>query len=273
MASEKDYMLASNDDCESSTDQIYIPKRERFSRKWIVTSLTTLLLISLITNVALFFEFIGLKKHVYPIYSGIPLTKTMTYSYESDFWHPDRPNDKSPDAFWDALDTSPIAVALDRTWVKEHNVPVSDSWPWDDEKGLYYVKAFHNMHCLKIIRKAYHSAVEGHDYNVSTHHLDHCFDALRQDTLCRADDTPMPVDGTIGSIGGGQDLKCRDWNKLIEWTQHPDRQACFQNFAGDYQDLGPSLEFFAFCPKDSKYYDIQTQYFEKFGHKPLYQIP
>ncbi|KAI9654793.1 MAG: hypothetical protein M1821_005787 [Bathelium mastoideum] len=193
----------------------------------------------------------------------------MIYKASTEYWDPAKPHDRAPDALWDALNTRPVAVAIDQTWAKQHNLPITDPWPWDDEKGLYYIKAFHNLHCVKIIRQAYHYALRGEEFTIASHHIDHCFDALRQDIMCRADDTPMPVNATEHSIGNGQELRCRDWNKLVEWTQHPDRQACYDNL-GDYEDIRPSLELFAFCPKDYKYYDIMSRYFAKFGHKELW---
>ena len=81
----------------------------------------------------------------------------------------------------------------------------------------------------------------------------------------------MPVNSTKNSFGDGQYLQCRDWEKLVEWTQHPDRQACYNNF-DDYHDWRPSLELFSYCPNDSKYSSVVSKYFEKFGHEKLWAL-
>ena len=46
---------------------------------------------------------------------------------------------------------------------------------------------------------------------ITWEHYQHCLDSLRQDIMCRADDTPMP--GILGGhLGNGQTVMCRDWN-------------------------------------------------------------
>ena len=99
-------------------------------------------------------------------------------------------------------------------------------------------------------------------------HYQHCLDSLRQDIMCRADDTPMP--GIVGGhLGDGQILLCRDWDKLIAWTQAQPRQACYRTL-DDYKTVYHPLERHAFCPKDSPYYDVQNAYFKKWGHVDPY---
>lgn len=105
---------------------------------------------------------------------------------------------------------------------------------------------------------------DGVESTVSWGHYEHCLDALRQDIMCRADDTPMYA--KVGHhVGDGQVSMCRDWSKLIEWTQSPDRNACFRMLS-DYRHTEHNLEKFAFCPEDSPYYEISQAYFEKWGH-------
>ena len=100
---------------------------------------------------------------------------------------------------------------------------------------------------------------------ITWEHYQHCLDSLRQDIMCRADDTPMP--GIIGEhLGNGQTVMCRDWNKLIAWTQAPSRQACYRSL-DDYKSVVHSLERHAFCPESSEYYEVQRAYFEKWGHR------
>lgn len=68
-----------------------------------------------------------------------------------------------------------------------------------------------------------------------------------------------------GHLGDGQTTMCRDWNKLVAWTQAPSQQACYRSL-DDYKTVKHSLERHAFCPVDSEYYDVQTAYFRRWGH-------
>ena len=52
------------------------------------------------------------------------------------------------DELWEAIDSSPVVVALSDSYAAEHNLEKSARFPWDDEKGIYHVKAFHHLHCL-----------------------------------------------------------------------------------------------------------------------------
>ena len=41
-----------------------------------------------------------------------------------------------------------MAVALTDEYAESHGLPIADRFPWDDDKGLYFIKAFHQLHCL-----------------------------------------------------------------------------------------------------------------------------
>ena len=86
--------------------------------------------------------------------------------------------------------------------------------------------------------------------------------------MYKADDTPMPVDAKEKGVRNNQIMQCHDWENLTAWTQHPDRNACYDNIDG-YKEYTNTLELFAFCPADSPYYSTTTKYFDKFGHQPL----
>lgn len=51
------------------------------------------------------------------------------------------------DEYWEHL-SNPVAVALDHDYSDRHGLDRSIGFPWDDEKGVYFVKAFHQQHCL-----------------------------------------------------------------------------------------------------------------------------
>lgn len=96
-------------------------------------------------------------------------------------------------------------------------------------------------------------------------HVHHCLDTLRQDTLCRADDTPMPTSENLRAIGDGQPLMCRDYTKLVEWAYAPERHACHRSLS-DYKPIVNSIERYAFCKSDSQNDDVARQWFAEHGH-------
>lgn len=104
---------------------------------------------------------------------------------------------------------------------------------------------------------------------ISAEHVYHCLDTLRQDVTCLADDTPMPTVNALHQIGNGQVRQCRDLMKLVAWTQEPERHACYR-MLDDYRRVPHSLEQFAYCAKDSRYFSVAEKYFKQHGHKDPY---
>lgn len=121
----------------------------------------------------------------------------------------------------------------------------------------------------KSLRKVYTDMQRGNPQIVPSAHFHHCLDTLRQDIMCLADDTLMPTINAIHQIGNGQARQCRDWDKLVAWTQEPERHACFR-MLDDYRKVPNTLEEFAFCKKDSQYYSVAEAYFEENGHRNPY---
>ena len=83
--------------------------------------------------------------------------------------------------------------------------------------------------------------------------------------MCQADDTPMPALPGAHNIGRGQIRQCRDWNQLIAWTQQPEFEACYRTL-GEYRTVYHGIEHYAYCSKNSQYFDIMNAYFERHGH-------
>jgi hypothetical protein len=57
-------------------------------------------------------------------------------------------NKTQVDEFWESLDSSPVIVALDHEYSDSHGLARSVPFPWDETKGVYHIKAFHQVHCL-----------------------------------------------------------------------------------------------------------------------------
>ena len=122
-----------------------------------------------------------------------------------------------------------------------------------------------------MIRHALTSLERDQKVSVPYSHLYHCLDGLRQGVLCHADDTPMRhFENADHTAGEGQQMMCRDWDKLIQWAKAPERDACWV-MLDDYKPIKHKLERFAFCSKDSPYYDTMSKYFDIHGHKPPFK--
>ena len=216
---------------------------------------------------------------------GLAYDTPTAYHSRTDF---QSKNETIVNELWESMDTSPIAVTLkDETAIK-NGIPVAGRFPWDNSKGVYYLKVFHDLHCLvssclehltpscypqtlrtnqsaqKLMHRKAVDLRDRVDSVVTWEHYLHCLDALRQDIMCRADDTPMYA--RFGHhVGDGQISMCRNWEKLLEWTQSPEHNACY-HMIDDYPHAEHNLEKFAFCPLDSRYYAVSQAYFEKWGH-------
>lgn len=254
---------------EKGTHRLDYPLRKPNPlRSYALAIVTSLLVISLASNAVLVKHVKTLRTqsvHCKSEYTGLTHDTIVPYEVYTDYMHENR---TISDALWSKLDSSPIVVALDQDYTDRHNLDPSIPFPWDQSKGLYHLKAFHHIHCLKNIRHAYFNAIDGVDPTtaISPRHIDHCLDTLRQDIMCFADDTPMPTIHKKHQIGSGQPRKCKNWDALVKWTQEPERQSCF-HMIDEYRPVPNSLEEFAFCPEGSPHTETMTKYFERWGHK------
>ena len=82
--------------------------------------------------------------------AGIPRDERMVYQVHTEF---SVANDSVADSHWESLDTISGAITLPDAYALEHDLPIADRFPWNDEKGLYYIKGFHDLHCLVSIFK------------------------------------------------------------------------------------------------------------------------
>jgi hypothetical protein len=100
-------------------------------------------------------------------------------------------------------------------------------------------------------------------------HVLHCLNTLRQDIMCKADDTLMPSENRPHAIGDQQVLQCRSWDALVSWARAPERHSCYKVIS-EYVSPLHTLEQYAFCPTNSPHYETMIKYFEKWGHKPMF---
>lgn len=79
--------------------------------------------------------------------AGLPFDTPVVYQSLTEWWG--GANQTREDELWNGMDNSPLAVALTDDWATTRGFPTAKlRFPWDDEKGIYYLKAFHSLHCL-----------------------------------------------------------------------------------------------------------------------------
>ncbi|KAL7946384.1 hypothetical protein V8C42DRAFT_352618 [Trichoderma barbatum] len=93
----------------------------------------------------------------------------------------------------------------------------------DDDDGIvregYGISMFHQIHCLVTIRTAFQTM------NFDDHHLNHCFDYLRQAIMCTGDTTLEKVVADEKGVlkpdidGWGTIHECKSWNMLYEFAE------------------------------------------------------
>ena len=81
-------------------------------------------------------------------------------------------------------------------------------------------------------------------------HMSHCFETIRQQLLCDADDTIRAAPpGTAGS-GHNQTRMCRDWDAYDSWLKN--HTSCYKHI-DDRLPGSHDIEEFKFCPPESGY--------------------
>jgi hypothetical protein len=87
--------------------------------------------------------------------------------------------------------------------------------------------------------------VEDDESKTFDHNL-HCFDFLRQDIICHADDTPRYTGLSKNEAPGMmQSRMCRSWDKMEAWARS--HTACFRDMSQDVEGF-PVLNHTILCP-------------------------
>lgn len=77
--------------------------------------------------------------------AGLAYDTPYRFDYYNDYWSI---NETLADQLWDSIGTDELVVALDEFYQSAHGLPPSNPFPWDQSKGLYYIKSMHLLHCL-----------------------------------------------------------------------------------------------------------------------------
>ncbi|EPE32096.1 hypothetical protein GLAREA_12178 [Glarea lozoyensis ATCC 20868] len=54
---------------------------------------------------------------------------------------------------WDAIRAAHGIVAVDHQWAAEKGLPLADSLPNDNTKGVYTLEGYRSLHCLVVVRR------------------------------------------------------------------------------------------------------------------------
>ncbi|KAH3966527.1 hypothetical protein HBH52_199540 [Parastagonospora nodorum] len=169
---------------------------------------------------------------------GLAHVRPLSTAYVSFHWNTPwgAPNATDADRLWENINTAHGHIAIDHAWASENNWPESMDIPGQPGKGLYLLQAYHQLHCLRIVRSTLLSLSRKTPPKYPMHHALHCFDALRQHIMCHADSTPLYGKGDR-MAGDGQLHQCRDWNELRDYATK--NTACFRDHEPgmSYEDL------------------------------------
>ncbi|KAF2232967.1 hypothetical protein EV356DRAFT_534253 [Viridothelium virens] len=229
------------------------------SRSWGVA-----LLLSFVFNVMLVAALAQMyrktKKPDASLYAQLPWTKA-NYEFNSFYGSAgaSAEHEKKADNMWEAYTASGV-VAIRKSEAEAWQLPTAQDFPWDKDYSVYHISGMQSLHCLKKMRRsvvlAHRQEPQSDDYA----DLLHCFDMIRQDILCHADDTLMytaPA-GEQLETGEGQVRVCRDWSKLEEW--YDDNTACFA-YTNKTEGVTDELQQYKYCPKGSKFAPAMRAHF------------
>lgn len=152
----------------------------------------------------------GLRNSPVDVAVRVPISTTRkTFQYNSSFAAPP-PEDGGKEPIWDSMIPNGLGYVENTDVASETSV----------------LSAFHQLHCLYTVRRAYYSDREGEeleDFDLGKErkpHVAHCFDYIRQGILCSADSTIEPaVDTVNGFLGAGFPRSCRNFEELKNWAE------------------------------------------------------
>ncbi|ESZ91308.1 hypothetical protein SBOR_8307 [Sclerotinia borealis F-4128] len=133
-------------------------------------------------------------------------------------------NQSISDAAWESFTTNGF-VAIPHNEAADFGLPLAEDFPDDPSKGVYVLSGFHQVHCVIYLRDVITDLRAGKSVDEKLIHLNHCYDALRQEIQCHADDTPLYAPYRSKLTGNGQFRRCRDWKALTTWAQ--EHTACY----------------------------------------------
>ncbi|POS78534.1 hypothetical protein DHEL01_v203066 [Diaporthe helianthi] len=99
-------------------------------------------------------------------------------------------NQSISDIAWSGFTTNGF-VAIPHREAARAGLPAAEDFPDDGEKGVYVLAGFHELHCVMYLREVIQDLMAGKSVDDKAIHINHCYDALRQEIQCRASDYPL----------------------------------------------------------------------------------
>lgn len=88
----------------------------------------------------------NLRTQLITLPAGLVLgSERSAWKFRSEWYSRNR---TSSDALWDAISFDAGMIALNDEEAAAMGLPLSERFPWDQNKGIYLVNAYHNLHCL-----------------------------------------------------------------------------------------------------------------------------
>lgn len=147
-------LLSTNEVCDDN-EKLNISSRKLATRyepyrQQVLIAVSCIALASLSLNVVLILPQVSQTSSFSTLegisaYTGLGLDVPSVHFHHTDYWSP---NQTRADELWEGIDTNPMVVALTDEFADLHGLPHSDRFPWDKSKGRYFVKVFHQLHCL-----------------------------------------------------------------------------------------------------------------------------
>ncbi|KAI9648978.1 hypothetical protein NHQ30_001544 [Ciborinia camelliae] len=163
----------------------------------------------------------------------------------------DSSNESSRNDAWASINYDRGSIALTDEYADSLGLPRAQRFPWDEDKGLFFLNAHHSLHCLVILYSVMHELRDSRPLSYTFGHALHCLDTLRQDVICFADDTPRYTSELHpGQSGTGQTRQCRDWDALEAWSL--EHTSCWRDIQPNNSEIDTLIRF-KFCPPGSPY--------------------
>ena len=104
------------------------------------------------------------------------------------------------------------------------NLPTTADDQHTPGNGIYSIAAYHQLHCVSVLRAALYRYHDGATQTVEWMHMVPCVESLHQAPMCSADDMLLYTNGngTVGAsqtFGDGQLRVGRDLEALRTWTE------------------------------------------------------
>lgn len=77
--------------------------------------------------------------------AGLALDVPILYNHDTEYTSS---NKTHADYMWDSLSIDPMIIAPTLEWAESMNLPSSWEFPWDSNRRIYFIKVFHQLHCL-----------------------------------------------------------------------------------------------------------------------------